>query len=96
MDFVSDTISTGRAIRILTIVDAFTRECLELEVDTSLSSHRVTRTLDRVIEQRGTPEAIRCDNGPELTSRHLLGWCEERKIQLVHIDLPSIITTSHN
>jgi putative transposase len=85
LDFVSDTISTGRSIRILTIVDVFTRECLELEVDTSLSSRRVTRTLDRIIEQRGVPDVIRCDNGPELTSRHMLGWCEERKIHLVHI-----------
>ena len=66
-------------------LDAFTRECLELEVDSSLSSRRVTRTLDRIIEQRGTPEVIRCDNGPELTSRHILGWCEEKKIDLVHI-----------
>jgi putative transposase len=85
LDLVSDTLGTGRAIRILTIVDAYTRECLELEVDTSLSSRRVTRTLDRIIEQRGTPERIRCDNGPELTSRHIVGWCEEQKINLVHI-----------
>ena len=67
LDFVADTIGTGRGIRVLTVVDAFTRECLELEVDSSLSSRRVTRVLDRIIEQRGTPEAIRCDNGPELT-----------------------------
>ena len=45
----------------------------------------VIRTLERIIEQRGTPEVIRCDNGPELTSRHILGWCEEKKINLVHI-----------
>jgi len=77
LDFVADTIGTGRCIRVLTVVDAFTRECLELEVDSSLSSRRITRVLDRIIEQRGAPEAIRCDNGPELTSRHILGWCEE-------------------
>jgi transposase InsO family protein len=75
----------GRGIRILAIVDAFTRECLTLEVDTSLSSQRVTRALEQVMEQRGMPESIRCDNGPELTSRHFLGWCEERKAQLIHI-----------
>ena len=45
----------------------------------------VTRALEAVIERRGKPEAIRCDNGPELTSRHFLSWCEERKIQLIHI-----------
>ena len=85
LDFVSDALATGRGIRALTVVDAFTRENLSLEVDTSLSSRRVTRALEAVIEQRGMPEAIRCDNGPELTSRHFLSWCEERKIQLIHI-----------
>jgi putative transposase len=85
LDFVSDALATGRGIRALTVVDAFTRENLSLEVDTSLSSRRVTRALEAVIERRGTPEAIRCDNGPELTSRHFLSWCDERKIQLIHI-----------
>ena len=85
LDFVADTLGTGRGIRVLAVVDAFTRECLGLEVDTSLSSRRVTRTLDRIIEARGTPESLRCDNGPELTSRHIIGWCEEKKINLVHI-----------
>jgi putative transposase len=85
LDFVSDALATGRGIRALTVVDAFTRENLSLEVDTSLSSRRVTRALEAVIEHRGMPEAIRCDNGPELTSRHFLSWCEERKIQLIHI-----------
>lgn len=85
LDFVSDTLATGRGIRVLAVVDAFTRENLSLEVDVSLSSRRVTRALEAVIERRGNPEAIRCDNGPELTSRHFLGWCEERKIQLIHI-----------
>ena len=85
LDFVCDALATGRGIRVLTVVDAFTRENLSLEVDTSLSSRRVTRALEAVIERRGMPEAIRCDNGPELTSRHFLSWCEERKIQLIHI-----------
>ena len=85
LDFACDTLATGRAIRVLAVVDAFTRENLSLEVDTSLSSRRVTRSLEDVIAHRGKPEAIRCDNGPELTSRHFLGWCEERKIQLIHI-----------
>jgi putative transposase len=84
-DFACDALATGRGILILAIVDVFTRECLVLEVDTSLSSQRVTRALEQAIEQRGLPESIRCDNGPELTSRHFLAWCEERKIQLIHI-----------
>jgi putative transposase len=85
LDFACDTLATGRGIRVLAIVDAFTRENLSLEVDTSLSSRRVTRALEGLVERRGKPEAIRCDNGPELTSRHFLAWCEERKIQIIHI-----------
>jgi putative transposase len=67
------------------VVDAFTRECLALEVDTGFASRRVTRVLDDVIGQRGLPQAIRCDNGPELTSRHFLAWGLEWKIELRHI-----------
>src|SRR5688572_2606307 len=75
--------ATGRGIRVLAVVDLFTRECLALEVDTSPASRRVTRCLEHIIEQRGMPEAIRCDNGPQLTRRHFLNSCEERTIQLV-------------
>lgn len=85
LDFACDALGTGRGIRVLAVVDAFTRECIALEVDTSLSSLRVTRTLEGAIEQRGLPSAIRCDNGPELTSRHFLSWCDERNIQIIHI-----------
>ena len=73
------------AIRVLSVVDAYTRECLALEVDTSFASRRVTRVLEAIIAERGAPQVIRCDNGPELTSRHFLAWCIERKIELVHI-----------
>jgi putative transposase len=85
LDFVHDAIAAGRSIRVLSVVDAYTRECLALEVDTSFASRRVTRVLDQIIEQRGQPGSIRCDNGPELTSRHFLAWAIERKIELVHI-----------
>jgi putative transposase len=85
VDFVSDAISNGRALRALTMVDSYTRECPAIEVDTGLSSRRVTRVLERVIEDRGKPETIRCDNGPEFTSRHFLAWCAQKKISLVHI-----------
>ena len=85
MDFLMDGLATGRAIRVLTVVDSYTRECLAIEVDSCLSSRRVTRVLEWIIGQRGRPEALRCDNGPEFTSRHFLTWCEEWKIQLIHI-----------
>jgi putative transposase len=85
IDFVSDGLATGRGLRMLTVVDSFTRECPAIEVDTGLSSRRVTRVLDWVIGQREKPEVIRCDNGPEFTSRQFLVWCEERGIRLLHI-----------
>jgi len=85
LDFVHDAVGCGRAIRVLSVVDAYTRECLALEVDTSFASRRVTRVLEAIVAERGLPEVIRCDNGPELTSRHFLAWCIEQKVELVHI-----------
>lgn len=85
LDFVHDAIAAGRAIRVLSVVDAYTRECLALEVDTSFASRRLTRVLEGIIAVRGEPKSIRCDNGPEMTSRHFLAWSIERKIELVHI-----------
>ena len=85
LDFVHDAVECGRTIRVLSVVDAYTRECLALEVDTSFASRRVTRVLDAIVAERGQPQAIRCDNGPELTSRHFLAWCVERQIELIHM-----------
>src|SRR5271156_2542583 len=70
LDFVHDAVECGRAIRVLSVVDAYTRECLALEVDTSFASRRVTRVLEALMAERGQPGSIRCDNGPEFTSRH--------------------------
>ena len=77
MDFIVDGLATGRMVRILSVVDAYTRECLALEADTSLGSGRVTRVLERVIGERGRPENVRSDNGPEFTSRRMIGWAED-------------------
>jgi len=85
MDFIVDGLATGRMVRILSVVDAYTRECLALEADTSLGSGRVTRVLERLIAERGRPEAVRSDNGPEFTSRRMIGWAEDFKVGLVHI-----------
>jgi putative transposase len=85
MDFIVDGLANGRMVRILSVVDAFTRECLALEPDVSLGSGRVTRVLEEVIAEHGRPESLRSDNGPEFCSRRMLGWAEERKIALVHI-----------
>ena len=85
LDFAHDVLAAGRKIRVLSVIDAFTRECLALEVDTSFASRRVTRVLDEIVMRRGKPQSIRCDNGPELTSRHFLAWGLEQQIELVHI-----------
>ena len=85
LDFASDVTASGRRIRVLGVIDAFTRECLALETDTSFPSRRLTRVLETVIAQRGKPISLRSDNGPEMTSRHYLAWCIEQKIAAVHI-----------
>ncbi len=85
MDFIVDGLATGRMVRILSVVDAYTRECLALEADTSLGSGRVTRVLERVMAERGRPENVRSDNGPEFTSRRMLGWAGDWKVGLIHI-----------
>ncbi|MDQ2710942.1 MAG: IS3 family transposase [Acidobacteriota bacterium] len=85
IDFASDVTASGRRLRVFSVVDAFTRECLALETDTSIPSQRVTRVLQRIIHQRGTPQFLRSDNGPEVSSRHYLAWCVERSISTIHI-----------
>ena len=81
LDFVSDALSSGRRFRVLAVVDDFTRECLGLVVDTSLSGLRVGRELDRIVELRGCrPAVVVSDNGTELTSHAILRWQEERSV----------------
>jgi putative transposase len=85
LDFVSDVLADGRRFRVLVVVDDFTRECLALVVDTSLSGLRVARELDRLAELRGLPLMIVSDNGTELTSRAILAWQEERGVEWHYI-----------
>ena len=70
----------NRKFRTFNVIDDGTREALAIDVDTSLSSKRIIRTLEKVIEQRGTPDSIRSDNGPEFTSKDFQLWCESKKI----------------
>ena len=77
LDFLSDALADGRRFRILAIVDDFTRECLALVADTSLSGLRVVRELDALIIARGQPAMIVSDNGTELTSMAILRWSQE-------------------
>jgi putative transposase len=83
LDFVSDVLADGRRFRALGVVDDFTRECLALVVDTSLSGRRVVRELDCIVELRGAPLLVVGDNGTELTShagsRHRLALHRARQ-----------------
>jgi putative transposase len=80
LDFVSDTLSDGRRFRVLCVVDDFSRECLALVADTSLSGQRVARELDVIAAARGYPATIVSDNGTELTSVAILRWSQERSV----------------
>lgn len=85
MDFVSDRTASGQGLRALTIVDLFSRMCPEMEVGTSIGSRRLTRVLERAGEKHGFPRRVRMDNGPEFRSRHFRTWCEQRGIEMIHI-----------
>jgi putative transposase len=86
LDFVSDTLAWGRRIRCLTVVDCFTRESPAIAIDTSVPGARVVRVVDDVALQRGLPQTIVMDNGPELTSRVLDQWAYEHGVELRFID----------
>ena len=85
LDFVSDSFTDGRRFRILCIVDDFTRECLALVADTSLSGHRLARELSLLICRHGKPATIVSDNGTEMTSNAILKWQEDHKVNWHYI-----------
>ena len=85
LDFVSDALACSRKFRVLTVVDDFSRECLALVVDNSLSGIRVARELDRLIQGRGSPCMIVSDNGTELTSRAILAWQQDHRVEWHYI-----------
>ena len=80
LDFASDTLTDGRRFRILVVVDDFSRECLCLAADTSLSGLRVARELDAIVARRGRPLLCVSDNGTELTGSAILRCCQERNV----------------
>ncbi|MCC0033207.1 MAG: IS3 family transposase [Brucellaceae bacterium] len=85
LDFVADAFTNGRRFRVLAVVDDYSRECLALVADTSLSGLRVTRELDALIRLRGKPVTVVSDNGSELTSMAVLKWCQETGIDWHYI-----------
>nr|WP_245968877.1 IS3 family transposase [Tibeticola sediminis] len=86
MDFVSDSLSSGRRIKCLTVVDDFSKESVDITVDYGISGQYVTRVLDQVARFRGYPAAVRTDNGPEFTSRAFLAWTHKNGIRHILIE----------
>jgi len=85
LDFVSDAFGCGRRFRSLCVVDDFTRQCLALVPDTSLSGARVAREPDKIVAIRGKTLAVVSDNGTELTSASILRWSQERQVECHYI-----------
>ncbi len=80
LGFMHDTLYCGKRFRTLNLVDESTRECLAIEVDTSLPAERVVRALEQLKAERGLPTQLRKDNGPELISATLIDWCESHNM----------------
>ena len=85
-DFVSDQTVDGRTVKFLTIEDEYTRECLAIEVERSITSTEVIETLRYVFEVRGAPEHIRSDNGPEFIAKALRTWLAESGVKTLYIE----------
>lgn len=85
MDFMSD-VAGGRKIKLLAVIDCYTRECLRIEVDTSISGARVVRVLEELRAERGLPAQIMTDNGPEFTGSAMDAWAYARDVKLHFIE----------
>lgn len=86
MDFMHDQLRDGRSFRLFNVIDDFNREGLGIEADLSLPAGRVVRALEQIIEWRGKPRTIRCDNGPEYISGVLRAWAAKHHIEILHIE----------
>ncbi len=85
MDFMHDQLEDGRNFRLFNVIDDFNREGLGIEIDFSLPSARVIRALEQIIEWRGKPAVLRCDNGPENISGLIQAWADRNGIRLDYI-----------
>ena len=85
MDFMGDQLASGKSLRTFNVLDDYNREGLGIDVDLSLPAQRVIRALDQIIEWRGEPAALRCDNGPEYISQALVEWANRKRITLIYI-----------
>ncbi len=85
MDFMSDALLNGRRIRVLNIIDEYSREALTVHSDYSIPASSVINQLNILEEHRDLPSRIRVDNGPEFTSFEFTGWCSSKNIQITYI-----------
>ncbi len=85
MDFMSDTLQCGRRFRTLNIIDDYNREVLAIETNYSIPAYAVIEQVKRLIEQRGKPQQIRVDNGPEFISNTFIDFCNEKRIEIRYI-----------
>lgn len=85
-DFVHDACANGQKLKCLTVVDEFTKECLAIEVASSIRSAKVVEVLERLISVHGAPQHLRSDNGPEFVSLALLGWTRDKNLDLMLIE----------
>ena len=82
MDFVSDQLYNGKRFRALTLIDIFSRECLEIYADKSIKGDNVVAVLEKIKAERSLPKKIKVDNGPEFISRVLDIWAYINKVKL--------------
>jgi putative transposase len=85
MDFMHDSLESGRKVRLFNVIDDYNREALAIAAATSFAGEQVVRELENIAHERGYPQSLRCDNGPEFTSDVLLRWCEKKNIKLNYI-----------
>jgi putative transposase len=85
-DFQFDQTADGRLLKLLNIVDEFTREALEMLVCRNIDADRTVEVLERLVSDRGAPEYLRCDNGPEMTAHALCDWCVLSETGTAYID----------
>ena len=86
LDYEHDQTADGRVIRLLNVVDEFTREALAMHVDRSIDADATVAVLERLVAERGSPTYIRCDNGTELTSHALKDWCRFSHTEIAYIE----------
>jgi putative transposase len=85
-DFVQDRTSDGRAFRMLTVIDEYSRECLAIDVARKLTSEDVLERLSDLFVRRGVPDHIRSDNGPEFTAKKVTEWLERVNVKTLFIE----------